>query len=302
MRKGKKKRCIQDTSKLFYCFIAPWIVGFCAFTLFPMMFSLGVSFTNWNGVAKPIFTGLKNYIQIFIKDGVFWDSLVRTLYYVGVSVPLNTLLALFLALLLNKRLPWTNFFRAVFYLPTICTGVALYITWLYLFNGDSGYLNVILGWFGIEGPRWLSDYNTSMPSIIFMDMFACGTSMTIVLAGLQDVPSSYYEACELDGAGGWQKFRHITFPMISPVIFFNVLMSLIKGVQIFTQPFVMTEGGPAKSTYVYGLYLYSTAFSYTKFGYASALAWILFVLLILLSLVIFATSKFWVFYREDVNG
>lgn len=296
-----KKKGLQNTSKLFYLFIAPWLVGFCAFTLFPMIFSFGASFTNWDGVVKPSFTGLKNYIQIFTKDAIFWNSLLRTLYYVGVSVPLNMLLALILALLLNKRLPGTNFFRAVFYLPTICTGVALYITWLYLFNADSGYLNVILGWFGIEGPRWLSDYNLSMPSIIFMDMFTCGTSMTIVLAGLQDVPASYYEASDLDGANGWQKFKNITFPMISPVIFFNVLMALIKGVQIFTQPYVMTEGGPAKSTYVYGLYLYSTAFSYTKFGYASALAWILFALLIILSLFIFATSKFWVYYREDVN-
>lgn len=301
MQKTKKKKSLQDTSKLFYIFIAPWLIGFGLFTLFPMVFSFGASFTNWDGVVAPSFKGLQNYIQIFTADKSFGNSLLRTLYYVGVSVPLNTVLALILAMLLNRRIPGTNFFRAVFYLPTICTGVALYITWMYLFNGDSGYLNVILGWFGIEGPRWLADYNTAMPSIIFMDMFACGTSMTIVLAGLQDVPMSYYEAAELDGAHGWQKFRHITFPMISPVVFFNILMSLIKGVQIFTQPYVMTEGGPARSTHVYGLYLYSTAFSYTKFGYASALAWILFAILIVLSLVIFATSKFWVFYREDVD-
>lgn len=301
MQKAKKKRSLQDTSKLFYIFIAPWLIGFGVFTLFPMVFSFGASFTNWDGVGAPIFKGLHNYIQIFTTDKSFGNSLLRTLYYVGVSVPLNTVLALILAMLLNRRLPGTNFFRAVFYLPTICTGVALYITWMYLFNGDSGFLNVMLGWFGIEGPRWLADYNTAMPSIILMDMFACGTSMTIILAGLQDVPMSYYEAAELDGAHGWQKFRHITFPMISPVVFFNVLMAVIKGVQIFTQPYVMTEGGPARSTYVYGLYLYSTAFSYTKFGYASALAWILFAILIVLSLVIFATSKFWVFYREDVD-
>lgn len=286
---------------MFYLFISPWLIGFCVFTLFPMLFSLVTSFSNWNGLKMPHFTGLNNYVTILTKDVTFRKSLINTLYYVGISVPLNTLVSILLAMLLNKKLPGTNFFRAVFYLPTICTGVALYITWMYLFNPDTGFLNVLLNLIGLPGGKWLTESATAMPSIIFMDMFACGTSMTIVLAGLQDVPTSYYEAAEIDGARPWAKFRYITFPMISPVVFFNVLMSLIKGLQIFTQPFVMTEGGPAKATYVYGLYLYSTAFSYMKFGYASALAWVLFVILIVLSLVIFATSKFWVFYREDVD-
>lgn len=298
---GKKKKSLVNTSKLFYLFISPWIIGFCAFTLFPMLFSFITSFTNWNGLVLPEFVGMKNYIQILANDNSFWLSLRNTLYYVGISVPLNTVISIVLAMLLNKRLPGTHFFRAVFYLPTICTGVALYITWMYLFNSDTGFLNVLLSWVGIEGPKWLSNYETAMPSIILMDMFACGTSMTIILAGLQDVPTVYYEAAKLDGANNWQKFKNITFPMLSPVIFFNILMALIKGLQIFTQPYVMTEGGPAKATYVYGLYLYSTAFSYTKFGYASALAWILFAILIALSATIFATSKLWVFYREDVD-
>lgn len=297
----KKKRGLQNTSRMFYLFISPWIIGFCVFTLFPMLFSLVTSFTNWSGLDFPTQFNLSNYVRIFTEDNAFWTALKNTFYYVGVSVPLNTIVSVGLAMLLNKRLPGTNFFRAVFYLPTICTGVALYITWMYLFNGDTGYINVLLSKIGIEGPRWLSDYNTAMPSIILMDMFGCGTSMTIVLAGLQDIPQTYYEAAELDGAKGFRKFRHITFPMLSPVIFFNILMAIIKGVQIFTQPYVMTEGGPARATYVYGLYLYSTAFSYANFGYASALAWILFAILIVVALVFFGTSKFWVFYREDVN-
>jgi multiple sugar transport system permease protein len=300
-KKKKKKRGLQDTSRMFYLFISPWIIGFCAFTLFPMLFSLVISFTDWSGLGLPTKFGLDNYIQIFTADKSFVTALKNTFVYVGISVPLNTTVSLILAVLLNKRLPGSNFFRAVFYLPTICTGVALYIAWMYLYNGDTGYINVLLSKIGIQGPRWLSDYKTALPSIILMDMFSCGTSMTIVLAGLQDIPSDYYEACRLDGANGLQMFVHITLPMLSPVLFFNILMAIIKSVQIFTQPYVMTEGGPARATYVYGLYLYTTAFSYTKFGYASALAWILFVILIIISLIVFGTSKFWVFYREDVD-
>ncbi len=299
--KRKKKKSLQDTSGMFYLFIAPWIIGFCAFTFFPMLFSLVTSFTDWSGLGLPTKFGLDNYIQIFTADKSFVTALKNTLVYVGVSVPLNMTVSVILAVLLNQRMPGTNFFRAVFYLPTICTGVALYIAWMYLYNGDTGYINVLLSKIGIEGPRWLADYKTALPSIILMDMFGCGTSMTIVLAGLQDIPKDYYEACELDGASGLQKFVHITIPMLSPVLFFNILMAIIKSVQIFTQPYVMTEGGPARATFVYGLYLYNTAFSYTKFGYASALAWILFVILIAISLVVFGTSKFWVFYREEVD-
>ena len=186
-------------------------------------------------------------------------------------------------------------------MPTICTGVAMYITWTYLFNGTNGYINVILEALGIQGKNWLGEISTAMPSIIFMEMFNIGTAMTIVLAGLQDVPRDFYEAADLDGASGFQKFFKITFPMISPVVFFNVLMAIIKGLQIFTQPYVMTGGGPAQSTFVYGLYLYNTAFSYGKFGYASALAWVLFVIIIVITMVIMKTSNAWVFYREDVK-
>lgn len=266
-----------------------------------MLFSLAVSFTNWDGMSAPSFVGLKNFISIFTADRLFQTSLRNTLYYVAVSVPLNLIFSVALAMLLNKRLPATNFFRAIFYLPTICTGVASYITWLYLYNANFGFINVILSYFGVQGPGWLTDIHWAMPSIILMDMFVCGTSMTIVLASLQDISREYYEASDLDGANAYHQFVHITFPMISPVVFFNLLMTLIKGLQIFTQPYVMTEGGPANATYVYGLHLYKSAFLYTKFGYASALAWLLFLILIGLSAAIFATSRYWVFYREAVD-
>ena len=300
MRKEKRLSNNND-SKLFYLFISSWLIGFCVFTFFPMMFSLVVSFTNWNGLIKPSFIGLKNYFTIFTTDSLFQTSLKNTMYYVGASVPLNLILSIFLASLLNKRSSYTNFFRAIFYLPTICTGVASYITWLYLFNSDFGFLNILLSRIGLPGVPWLSDMDLAMPSIIFMDMFVCGTSMTIVLASLQDIPTMYYEAADLDGASNIQKFMNITFPMISPVVFFNLLMMMFKGLQIFTQPYVMTEGGPANATYVYGLHLYKSAFLYTQFGYASSLAWVLFIFLILLSSAVFASSRFWVFYREDVH-
>ncbi len=297
---GKIGKHPNKNTKYFWLFILPWIIGFLAFTLIPMAYSFFVSFTNWNGQSMRQWIGLKNYINIFTIDKTFVLSLKNTFFYIVLSVPLNTIVSIFLAVLLNKKLPGSNIFRGIFYLPTICTGVAMYITWTYLLNGTNGYLNVLLERIGIQGQNWLGQINTAMPAIIFMEMFNIGTAMTIVLAGLQDVPRDLYESAELDGASGFQKFYKITFPMISPVVFFNVLMAIIKGLQIFTQPYVMTQGGPAQSTYVYGLYLYTTAFSYGKFGYASALAWVLFVIIILITMAIMKSSSLWVFYREDV--
>ena len=206
----KKKRRLGDTSRLFYLFISPWIIGFLVFTFFPMMFSLVTSFTNWNGLTMPSFVGFQNFKAILTTDKSFRTALINTLYFVGVSVPLNTILSIVLAMLLNKKLPGTNMFRAIFYLPTICSGVALYIAWMYLFNPNTGFLNVLLGYIGINGPGWLTDAKTAMPSLIFMEMFTVGTSMTIVLAGLQDIPSSYYEAADIDGASAVTKFFKIT--------------------------------------------------------------------------------------------
>ncbi len=300
MQTKKKKRKNKDT-RYFWLFILPWVIGFLSFTLFPMVYSFVVSFTNWNGQNMRDFIGLKNFIQIFTKDRTFWSSLKITFKYILISVPLNTVFAIFLAVLLNKHLPGRNLFRGIFYLPTICSGVAMYITWAYLLNGTNGYVNVLLGFLGVEGHNWLGDVKTALPSILFMEMFNIGTAMTIVLAGLQDVPTDYYEAARLDGASSFQQFFQITFPLITPVVFFNVLMAIIKGLQIFTQPYVMTQGGPAQSTFVYGLYLYNTAFSYGKFGYASALAWVLFVIIIIITMVVMRSSSLWVFYREEVD-
>lgn len=301
MKKKKGLSREQASARRFYIFISPWLLGFTMFVLLPMGFSLYASFTSWDGMNAPVFHGLKNYVSIFTTDMMFWDSVKNTLYYVCVTVPLSLVIALLLAMLLNKRLFFTNFFRSVFYLPTILSGVAISITWLYMYNPDTGVINTLLRAVGIEGPRWLLDTQWAMPGIMIMDLFTIGTMMLIFMAGLLDVPRDYYEAATIDGANKFAMFRKITFPMISSVVFFNMIIGLINGLQLFMQPFVMTEGGPANSTYVYALHLYKSAFLYYRFGYASALAWILFLGILLLTLLIFATSKRWVYYREEAQ-
>lgn len=299
--KARSGKLESASTRRFYAFISPWLIGFTLFTLLPMAYSLYAAFTTWDGVNAPVLQGFKNFKDIFTGDLMFWSSVKNTLYYVAVTVPLNLTVALLLAMLLNRRLPFTNFFRSVFYLPTILSGVAISITWLYMFNPDTGVINTLLRGIGIRGPRWLLDTAWAMPSLILMNVFTIGTMIIIFMASLQDVPGDYYEAATIDGASRFAMFRKITFPMISSVVFFNMIMGIISGLQIFMQPFVMTEGGPANATYVYGLHLYKSAFLYYRFGYASALAWILFAGIMVLTVIIFASSKLWVYYREDVD-
>ena len=264
-----------------------------------MLYSLYASFADWNGVTQPIFAGIKNYVQMFTADELFWKSVINTLYFTLVSVPLNMIVTVVLAVLLNKRLPGFYFFRAVFYLPSIIAGVAIYIAWSYLLNADTGIINYMLSKIGLNGVGWLSDPKYSMLSIILISITSCGGQMLIVLAGLQDIPKEYYEAALIDGAGSIRRFFNVTFPLLTHVIFFNMLMNIIAGLQIYTLPWIMTQGGPLYSTYVYGIHLYNNAFRYYNFGYSSALAWMLFIIILLISLIVFATSKFWVYYRED---
>ena len=285
----------------FYAFISPWMIGFFAFIVLPMLFSLYAAFTRWNGVTFPTFTGLSNFIFMFTRDDLFWLSIRNTLYYTFVSVPLNLFLAFLLATVLNKRLPGSNFFRAAFYLPSVLAGVAIFITWIWLFSPATGLINTILYFLGITGPRWLQDPATAMPSLILMNVTTLGGGMLIMLAGLQNIPEEYYESARIDGANPLQALLHITLPGISPVIFYNLLMGIITSLQVFVQPFVMTDGGPMRATYVYGIHLYFTAFRYMDFGYASTLAWMLFILILGLSLIIFKTSKLWVYYGGETQ-
>lgn len=272
-------------------FTSLWIIGLGVFTLYPVAASLFYSFCDYSILQRPVWAGLDNF-HTMAGDDVFWISLKNTLIFAGFSVPLGLVVSLSLALLLNHEVRGRAVFRTVFYLPSIVPIVASSMLWMWIFNGQYGVLNWILGpLFGLWGgnpPAWLGDPNWSKPALILMSLWGVGNSTIIYLAGLQDVPKEFYESASIDGANNWQRFWHITLPMISPVIYFNVVMGIIGSLQVFTQVFVMTggtDGGPARSTLFYALYLFSTAFYDLRMGYASAMAWILFLLIAGLTLI-----------------
>jgi multiple sugar transport system permease protein len=280
----------------FYIFASPWILGFLLFSLGPMIASLYLSLTNYSVLMPTLFVGLRNYAGM-LEDKSLGLSLVNTAIYAGLAVPLGIILALVLALMLNnQRLRGRSVFRAAFYVPSIMPIVALSILWIWLLQPRFGLINLFLSIFGIKGPNWLGDPFWAKPGLVLMSLVGIGSTMVIMLAGLQGVPVHLYEAAELDGAGGWNKFRHVTIPMISPAIFFTLIIGFISSFQVFTQVYIMTEGGPADSTLVYVLYLYRYAFSYFKMGYASAMAWLLFVIVVALTFVQFRLSSRWVYY------
>jgi multiple sugar transport system permease protein len=280
----------------FYIFASPWILGFLLFSLGPMIASLYLSLTNYSVLMPTMFVGLRNYAEMLV-DKSLGLSLVNTAIYAGLAVPLGILVALVLALMLNsKRLRGRSVFRAAYYVPSIMPIVALSILWIWLLQPRFGLINLLLGIFGIKGPNWLGDPLWAKPGLVLMSLVGIGSTMVIMLAALQGVPVHLYEAAELDGAGGWNKFRHVTIPMISPAIFFTLIIGFIGSFQVFTQAYIMTQGGPADSTLFYVLYLYRYAFSYFKMGYASAMAWLLFVIVVALTFVQFRLSSRWVYY------
>jgi multiple sugar transport system permease protein len=283
----------------FFAYISPWLVGFLVFMLGPLIYSLLISFTDTKFGTSWNFVGLKNYKFMFTEDPLFYKSLINTLYYTLVSVPLGLVLAFFLAVLLNMKLKGMGIFRTIFYLPSIISGVAVVMLWGWIFNPSFGLLNYFLSTIGIQGPNWLGDPNWAMPAIIFMSLWNIGGSMVIFLASLQDIPQDLYESASIDGAGSWTKTVRITIPLVSPVIFFNLIMGIIGGFQIFNQPYILTKGGPLDSTYVYTLHLFLNAFHYSNMSYASALAWILFLIILFLTSIVLLTSKKWVYYGGD---
>jgi len=277
-------------------FVSPWLIGFLAFTLYPFLASIYYSFTDYSVLTLPEFVGFSNYKTLFTDDPLFWKSLGNTFYFAAISIPLQFIVALGLAMLLNQKVKGLAIWRTIFYLPSIVPVVAASIVWLWLLNPQYGIINGLLYLIGIDGPGWITDPKWSKPSLIIMSLWGVGGSMIIYLAALQDVPAQLYEAAELDGAGSYHKFINITLPTISPVIFFQVIMGIIGALQYFTQAYVMTGGGPADSTLFYSLYLYNNAFKYFKMGYASAMAWILFIIILVLTLVLFRSSRGWVYY------
>ncbi len=292
-----------------YLFISPWLVGFILFAAGPMLGSFIMSFTRWSLLSPPQWIGLSNYQQALLNDPLVYKSLWNTAYYVFFSVPLGVLVSLFLALMLNQKLRGMSFFRTIYFLPSITNLVAVSIVWMWIFNPEFGLLNRILEWVGIQGPLWLHSEAWSKPALILMSLWGIGGGMIINLAALQNIPEELYEAAELDGARVWHKIRNITLPLITPAIFFNLVMNIIGSFQVFTQAFVMTatagqgqEGGPNNSTLFFVLYLYKKAFQQFKMGYASTLAWILFAIILIFTFFQFKLSRRWVYYESGERG
>ena len=281
-------------------FASPWIVGFLVFTVYPVILSFYYSLNVYTTFGQPMqWVGLANYVELLTQDDLFWVSLYNTLYMVVVGIPFHIILAILLALLLNMNLRGVSIYRTIFYLPTIVPIVATSVLWMWVLNPEYGLVNAALSELGIHGPGWLTDPDLAKPSLILMGVWTIGGTLVIFLAGLQDIPRQLYDAAMIDGAGTLHQVRHITLPMLSAVIFFNVVVGVIGGFQIFTQAFIMTNGGPLDATLFYALYLYQNAFKYFKMPYASAMAWILFLIVIVATLVLFRSSARLVYYEGE---
>jgi multiple sugar transport system permease protein len=307
VRLGKPLNLRQREAVWGYVFISPWLIGFLVFTLGPMIASLVLSLTHYNITEPPVFIGLQNYVKLLTDDPKFWHSLGITLKYALIAIPLNLVFGFLLAFLLNQKVPMLPFWRTMFYLPAVLAGVAVAILWNLIFNPRYGILNWFLSLVGIHGPGWLASPQWALPALIVMSLWTVGAGMIIYLAGLQSIPTTLYEAAELDGASAWQKAIRITVPLMSPVIFFNLVIGIIGTFQYFTEVYVLTAtstgglGGPAESTLFYNIYLYSNAFRYLNMGYASAMAWVLFVVVLLLTLLVFRSSSLWVYYEGEIR-
>lgn len=283
-------------------FALPYLIGVAAFVVYPLVMSVYYSFCRYNIISSPVWIGLENYRELFLNDPVFLKAVYNTLYYTAFAVPLGLAFSIGLAMLLNLRTPGVAVFRTVFFLPSIVPMVASAMLWLWVLNPESGLVNGLLRQVaGIDGPGWLADEHWSKPSLVLMSLWGLGTAMVIFLAGLSDVPQALYEVARIDGAGPWRTFRHVTLPMLTPTILFNLVMGLIGAFQYFTQVYVMTggRGGPVDSTMFYALYLYRNSFYYLRMGYACAMAWMLFVLIFVCTIAVFASSRRWVYYHGE---
>lgn len=274
-----------------YVFALPWLIGFSVFLAYPLIASIYYSFCDYSVLRSPVFIGTENY-QDLMRDEVFWKTLQNTLLYASFALPVGLLVSVSLALLLNSKVRGMAFYRTIIYLPSLVPLIALAMIWLWMFNGEHGLVNNMLGHAGIKAPNWIGDPVWSKPALAMISLWTLGNAVVIYLAGLQDVPQSLYEAADIDGASPWAKTRSVTLPLISPVILFNLIMSIIGTLQIFAVPYVMFPNGtPARSTYFYTAYLFDNAFRYQKMGYASAMGWILFLLIFALTMLALKFSE-----------
>jgi multiple sugar transport system permease protein len=282
-----------------YISISPWLIGFLVFTLGPLLASIYYSMTQWTITRPPEWVGFANYTRMFTGDPLFWQALKVTFTYVLLSVPIKLAFGLGLSLLLNLKLRGMSVFRTIFYIPAVISGVAVSLMWMWLLQPDTGVINTMLAMVGIQGPGWFWDPFWALPSVAMMSIWSVGGSAIIYLAGLQNIPPHLYEAAMLDGASAWKRFWRITLPLLTPTIFFLLIIELIDAFKIFTQAFVITQGGPLKATYFYLYYFYEEAFRNFNMGYASALALNLMVVIMAATLLVNYTSKRWVFYESE---
>ncbi len=284
-----------------YLYISPFLLGFLIFTAYPLLASFYLSFTSYNIISSPTWIGLENYQRAFTQDNQFWASLGRTGRYALMVVPLGIICSLLAAMLLNQGFRGTAIFRTIFFLPSITPIIASVLIWLWILQPSIGVANYLLSLIGIPGPPWVQSTTWAVPSLVILSLWntAGGSRMIVFLAGLQGVPQELYDAADIDGAGAVQKFRHITLPMISPTMFFNLVLGIIAALKVFTVAFIATQGGPAFSTWFIALHIWSQAFKYLEMGYASALAWIFTLILLLLTVAQFRLSRHWVYYEGE---
>ncbi len=282
----------------FYLCISPWLIGFVVFVAYPMLRSLYLSFTRYQIGREPVLSGFTNFERL-ASNPDFWQSLKVTVLYVIGSVPGSTVIAIGIAMLLAQKIRGVNIWRTIYFLPSVVAPVAVAVLWFYVFNPEYGLVNTALAAVGIQGPGWVFSEDWALPSLILMSWWTVGGQVVIYLAGLKGIPQVLYEAVEIDGGGPWARFRHVTLPMLSPVIFFNIILGFIGAFQVFEGPLVLTEGGPNKATLTYMLNLYREAFRFGNFGYASALAWVLFIIIMGVTLLTIRSSAIWVYYESE---
>jgi multiple sugar transport system permease protein len=306
VRRRKRSTQAAREARLFYLLVSPWVIGFVLLTLGPMLISLYLSFTRWDVLTPPEFIGTLNYSYIFTRDADFLQALKVTVTYALFSIPLQLAVALGLAILLNEATRGSGFFRTTFYLPAVVASVAAAVLWAWIFNSEVGPINGFLGLFGIQGPAWFADPDYALWALIIMSVWSVGGQMLVFLAGLKGIPKPLYEAAEIDGAGRRARFFNVTLPMLSSTLFFNVVIAIIGAFQTFDSAYVISTqragvlGSPLQSTLFYMLYTYSKAFGgETKMGYAAALSWILFFIILILTLITIRSSSVWVYYESE---
>jgi multiple sugar transport system permease protein len=285
----------------FYVFLTPWLIGLVIFRAGPMIASALLSLMRWEVLRPPAFVGLENWRTMF-GDPLFWLSLRVTFVYTMGVVPLGVTASFLLALLMNQNVRGITVFRTIYYLPSVVSGVSVAMLWLWIFNPQFGLLNHTLAIVGIKGPGWVFDKEWVLPALVIMSLWGVGGNMIIYLSGLQGIPTHLYEAAQIDGAGRWRSLMSITVPLMTPIVFFNLVMTVISSFQVFTAAFVMTAGGPSNASLFYVLYLFRNAFQYFRMGYASALAWVLFVIIGFFTLLIFRSADRWVYYEGGAQG